>query len=88
MKTGKLEDVKVNLQVVLGETEISVGELARVKEGTIIGLKSLAGEPVDLFAAGCPVAKGEVVVIDENFGIRITGMIREGGLPDGTENER
>jgi flagellar motor switch protein FliN/FliY len=80
MKLGKLEEVKVPLQVVLGETEVSVKKLSTIAEGTIIELRSLAGEPVDLVAAGEKIARGEVVVIDENFGIRITGMInREEG---------
>jgi flagellar motor switch protein FliN/FliY len=80
MKLGKLEEIKVPLQVVLGETEVSVKKLSTIAEGTIIELRSLAGEPVDLVAAGEKIARGEVVVIDENFGIRITGMInREEG---------
>lgn len=75
MKLGKLEDIKVPMQVVLGETEMSVKSLSKITEGAIIELESLAGEPVDLIAAGEKIAKGEVVVIDENFGIRVTKMI-------------
>lgn len=75
MKLGKMENIKVPLQVVLGETEVSVKNLAQIHEGMIIELKSLAGEPVDLIAAGEKIAKGEVVVIDENFGIRVTKVI-------------
>ena len=75
MKLGKMENIKVPLQVVLGETEVSVKSLAQIHEGAIIELQSLAGEPVDLIAAGVKIAKGEVVVIDENFGIRVTKVI-------------
>jgi flagellar motor switch protein FliN/FliY len=75
MKLGKLENVKVPLQVVLGETEVSVKRLSKIAEGAIIELDSLAGEPVDLFAAGEKIAEGEVVVIEENFGIRVTRVI-------------
>lgn len=75
MKLGKLEDVKIPLQVVLGETEVSVQDIAGFAEGTIIELKSIAGEPVNLIAAGEKIAKGEVVVIDEKFGIRLTHII-------------
>ncbi|MBN1523157.1 MAG: FliM/FliN family flagellar motor switch protein [Spirochaetales bacterium] len=76
MKSGPLLDVKIPLQVVLGETEVSVMALSTIKEGTIVELKSFAGEPVDLVAAGEKIAKGEVVIIDENFGIRITKVLK------------
>ena len=79
MKLGQLQDVKVPLQVVLGETEASIKELATIGEGTIIELKSMAGEPVDLLAAGEKIALGEVVVIDESFGIRITRVLKREG---------
>ena len=79
MKLGQLQDVKVPLQVVIGETEVSIKELASIGEGTIIELKTMAGEPVDLFAAGEKIAKGEVVVIDESFGIRVTRVLKSEG---------
>ena len=75
MKVGSIKDVKVLLQVVLGETEKTVEQLATVGEGTIIELKSMASEPVDLLASGKKIAKGEVVVIDERFGIRVTQVL-------------
>ncbi len=71
--------IKVPLQVVLGETEIRLEELSRIGEGTIIALNSQAGEPLALVASGEQIAWGEVVVIDENFGIRVTQLLgREG----------
>jgi flagellar motor switch protein FliN/FliY len=76
MKTGKIENIMVPLQVILGETEVSVKKLADIGEGSIIELKSMAGEPVNLVAAGQLIAKGEVVVINENFGIRVTTLIQ------------
>ncbi len=72
MKLGKISAVKVPLDVVLGHAEHSVEMLAQIGEGTIIELDRLAGEPVELHAAGEVIAYGEVVVIDENFGIRVT----------------
>ncbi len=75
MSDTTLRDVKVPLSVVIGETEISVAELAAMGEGSIVQLKSIAGEPVDLLVAGQPIAKGEVVIIDENFGIRVTRFL-------------
>jgi len=74
MRTGSVEDAMVRVQVVLGGCGLSVRDLSSVGKGTIIELESKAGEPVDLVAAGEVVAKGEVVVIDENFGIRVTEL--------------
>jgi flagellar motor switch protein FliN len=76
MKLASVQDVRVPLQVVLSDTELSLGEIAALSEGSIIVLRRLAGEPVDLVASGEVIAKGEVVVIDENFGIRLTKMVR------------
>jgi flagellar motor switch protein FliN/FliY len=75
MKTGTIEDARVRVQVILGETELTVGELSTLAKGSIVELDSLAGEPVDFVAAGECIAKGEVVIIDESFGIRITGFM-------------
>ncbi len=75
MKNASLREVRVPVQVVLGETDLTVEEMTRMGVGTIVGLHSLAGEPVELRAAGEKIAEGEVVVIDENFGIRITSIL-------------
>ena len=75
MKTATIGEIKVPLMVVLGETRLPVSSVATIREGTIIELDKLAGEPVSLLAAGETVAKGEVVVIDENFGIRVTEVL-------------
>lgn len=74
---GSLNEVKVPTEVVLGHRDLTVAELASIGEGTIIELDTLAGEPVDLVAAGRVIAKGEVVVIDESFGIRVTEVAGE-----------
>ena len=75
MKGTSLKDVRVPVEVVLGGTELTVEDLARIGQGTIIELEKLAGETVELKAAGKTIALGEVVVIDENFGLRITSII-------------
>jgi len=64
VKTGDIRAVKVPIQVVLGETQLSAQELASLNEGMIIALESFTGEPVDLVAAGQRIAKVEVVVIN------------------------
>jgi flagellar motor switch protein FliN len=77
MKLGNVQQVKVPAQVVLGGAELDLGALSSLGEGSIIELDRLAGEPVDLVIAGEVVARGEVVVIDENFGLRITRIVEE-----------
>ena len=78
MNNGSLLEMKVPVQVVLGEAELPVEGMTRMVEGTIVELESLAGEPVELRATGKKIAEGEVVVIDEHFGIRITSIISDG----------
>ncbi|MCP4294838.1 MAG: hypothetical protein GY786_04465 [Proteobacteria bacterium] len=75
MKTGNIKDVRVPIEVVLGETSLRLEDFSTIGPGTILELQSIAGEPVDLVAAGVKIAKGEVVVIDENFGIRVTEVL-------------
>ncbi len=78
MKLGKINDVMVPVEVLLGGTSLRLEDFSAIGPGTIIELKSFAGEPVDLVASGKNIAKGEVVVIDEKFGIRITEVLRKG----------
>lgn len=78
MKRGKINDVMVPVEVVLGGTDLRLEDITNIGPGSIIELHSLAGEPVDLKAAGKKIAKGEVVVIDENFGIRVTEVLGNG----------
>ncbi|MCK4541994.1 MAG: FliM/FliN family flagellar motor switch protein [Spirochaetales bacterium] len=75
MKIGSIREVKVPMQVIIGETAQTVENIAEIGVGSIIQLDSFAGEPLDLVAAGEKIARGEVVVIDENFGIRVTEIL-------------
>ena len=68
----KLHDVPVELTVEIGRTRMTIGETLALGPGAIVSLNRLAGEPVDLLVNGTPIARGEVVVIDEEFGLRIT----------------
>ncbi len=70
-----LLDVPMTLTVELGRTTKLVQEILGLGEGSIIELDKLAGEPVDLLVNGKLIAKGEVVVIDENFGVRVTDIV-------------
>jgi flagellar motor switch protein FliN len=68
-------DVQMQLSVELGRTHKSISEILGFGEGSIIELDKLAGEPVDVLVNGKLIAKGEVVVIDENFGVRVTEIV-------------
>lgn len=68
-------DVCLNLTVELGRTELSIKDVLELTRGSVIELNRVAGEPVDLFANGKMIAKGEVVVIEDNFGLRITSIV-------------
>lgn len=70
-----LMDVNMELTVELGRTKKSIKDILGMGEGTVIELDKLAGEPVDVLVNGQLIAKGEVVVIDENFGVRVTEIV-------------
>jgi len=71
----RLMDVNLNLSVELGRKDMQIKEILNLGPGKIIELDKLAGEPVDLLVNGKLLAKGEVVVVDENFGVRITELV-------------
>ena len=67
-----LENIEVRLTVEVGNTEIKIKDLLRLNEGSVVELDRLAGEPLDILANGTKIAKGEVVMVGERFGIRFT----------------
>ena len=67
-----LENIEVRLTVEVGNTEIKIKDLLRLNEGSVVELERLAGEPLDILANGTKIAKGEVVMVGEKFGIRFT----------------
>jgi len=71
----RLSDVPVDVSVEMGRTRMTVGETLELRQGSIVTLNRMAGEPVDLLVNGTLIARGEVVVIDEQFGLRITDVI-------------
>jgi flagellar motor switch protein FliN len=71
----RLSAVPVDLSVEIGRTRMSVGETLELREGSVVTLDRMAGEPVDLLVNGTPIARGEVVVIDEQFGLRLTQVL-------------
>ena len=70
-----LMDVDMELTVELGRTKKPIRDILAFGEGSVIELDKLAGEPVDILVNGKLVARGEVVVIDESFGVRVTEII-------------
>jgi flagellar motor switch protein FliN/FliY len=72
---GLIMDVFMEMTVELGRTRKLIKEILGMGEGTIIELDKLAGEPVDILVNHKLIAKGEVVVIDENFGVRVTEIV-------------
>ena len=73
---GLIKDVPLEVTVELGRTQKSISEILDFAPGTIIELDKIAGEPIDVLVNGKFVAKGEVVVIEESFGIRVTEIVK------------
>ena len=70
----RLTDVTVEVSVEIGRTTMTLGEALALGPGSVVGLHRMAGEPVDLLVNGRVIARGEVVVIDEEFGLRVTDV--------------
>jgi flagellar motor switch protein FliN/FliY len=70
----RLTDVTVEVSVEIGRTHMTLGEALALGPGSVVGLHRMAGEPVDLLVNGRVIARGEVVVIDEEFGLRVTDV--------------
>jgi flagellar motor switch protein FliN/FliY len=74
-KLRALENIEVEMSVEVGRTEISISDLLRLNEGSIVELDRLAGEPLDILVNGTMIAKGEVVMVGERFGIRFSDIV-------------
>ncbi len=74
-KLELLMDVPLEIKVELGSVRMTLREILDLHEGSLIQLNKLAGEPLDIYANDRLIARGEVVVIDENFGIRVTEIV-------------
>lgn len=68
-------DVQLGVTVELGRTSLPVKEVLQLGPGSVVELEKTAGEPVDILVNGTPVARGEVVVVDDNFGVRVTELV-------------
>jgi flagellar motor switch protein FliN len=82
---SRLSDIPMELSVEIGRTHMTVGETLDLRVGSVVALERLAGETADLLVNGTAIARGEVVVIDEQYGLRITEILDghgEGELAD------
>ena len=70
-----LENIDVELTVEVGRTEITIRDLLRLNEGSVVELDRLAGDPLDILVNNTKIAKGEVVMIGERFGIRFGEIV-------------
>jgi flagellar motor switch protein FliN/FliY len=68
-------DIPVSLTVELGRTKLPIRNILQLAQGSVVELDGLAGEPMDVLVNGCLIAQGEVVVVNEKFGIRLTDII-------------
>jgi len=67
-----LENIEVKLTVEVGSSQLKIRDLLRLNEGSVVELERLAGDPLDIMANGVQIAKGEVVMVGERFGVRFT----------------
>jgi len=70
-----LENIDVNLTVEVGRTEITIRDLLRLNEGSVVELDRLAGDPLDIMVNNTKIAKGEVVMVGERFGVRFGEIV-------------
>ncbi len=68
-------DIPVQMTVELGRTKIAIKNLLQLAQGSVVELDGMAGEPMDVLVNGCLIAQGEVVVVNDKFGIRLTDII-------------
>lgn len=70
-----LENIEVELSVEVGRTEITIRELLRPNEGSVVELDRLAGDPLDILVNGTKIARGEIVMIGERYGVRFDDIV-------------
>jgi flagellar motor switch protein FliN/FliY len=78
---SRLSEIPMELSVELGRTHMTVGETLRLRVGSLVALERQSGEPAELLVNGTPIARGEVVVVEERYGLRITEILEEAPAP-------
>jgi len=77
----RLSDIPMELSVEIGRSRTTVGETLQLRVGSVVELEHEAGAPADLLVNGTPIARGEVVVVDERYGLRITEILDSQDAP-------
>jgi flagellar motor switch protein FliN len=72
---GALNDVQLDVTVELGRLRLSVRDLLSVQPGSVLALDRVAGAPVDVLVNGSPVARGEIVMVNDRYGVRLTELL-------------
>ena len=72
---SRLAEIPMELSVEIGRTHMTVGQTLELRVGAIVPLERSSGQPADLLVNGSPIARGEVVVVDEQYGLRITEIL-------------
>lgn len=75
VKLDVILDIPVHISMEIGRTQISIRNLLKLNQGSVVELDRLAGEPMDVLVNGTLIARGEVVVVNEKFGLRLTDII-------------
>ena len=75
INTDALQNIPVSISVEVGRTMIRIQDLLKLKQGSVLELERIAGEPLDLFVNNTVVAQGEVVLVNERYGVRLTHII-------------
>ena len=75
MNLDLILDIPVTVSIELGRTRLQVEEILKLGQGSVVELEKLAGEPLEILVQGRPIGKGEVVVVNEKFGVRLTDII-------------
>jgi flagellar motor switch protein FliN/FliY len=83
---SRLSDIPMELSVEIGRTHMTVGETLDLRPGTLVTLERIAGEAADLLVNGTAIARGEVVVVDERYGLRVTEIL-DGARPETPSGE-
>jgi flagellar motor switch protein FliN len=76
-----LRDVTLDLKIELGRTRLNLDEILQLRRGSVVTLDKLAGDPVDVFVNGRLVARGEVLVLNDNFCVRVAELIGSDSIP-------
>jgi flagellar motor switch protein FliN len=72
---SRLSEIPMELSVEIGRSHMTVGETLELRVGSVVALERQSGQPADLLVNGSPIARGEIVVVDEQYGLRITEIL-------------